>query len=696
MDRRLVFGFLMMVSAQVSTAQSLLWTRAGAPYGGLFSSLAVDSSGTIFVGALGGTIYRSSDNGESWNCVGAGLDGQDIVSIAVSRRGTMFVVAYGGSTLRSVDGGLTWIEVGGGLEGHQVYTVAMAGDGHMIAGLPQHGVYRSSDDGETWHPSNQGVENQSIYNFAIAQDGSLYAGGYGPVVFHSTNNGYSWIRGEGFGGYYHWVLSLAVNSNGDVFAGIAWGDEQTGGVYRSTDGGIQWHMIGLGQKSIPALIVDDAGQIVAGSYPVSYRSTDGGVTWTPLDSALANRSVEGLGISNSGTFFAATRNGLFRSRDGAVSWSRADSGITAYGVLTFLEYDQDCVLAGAVPGGVFRSSDQGLHWSRVESPISSPLSYTTERSGGILAGSTGGLYRSTDRGTSWSHIDIGEQSAHMFSVVESRSNVILAATAHHGIRRSTDGGSTWSDANNGLDGVFPYELITDSSVVLLGTTGGIYGSTNDGENWVLLLQNTIASSFALAGNGGILAATDSGTISTTDGGRTWRDVGNGLPDGGFLRIASNRAGTCVVAAKTGGVFVSRDWGRSWIQFDSGLPHNQVRVLEITASGFVLAGVSGSGFFIAELPDVVLPALPTSFDLGQNYPNPFNAGTWIEYSVPANSEIRVAVYDLLGRLVTRVVSDVVPAGTYRANWIPRSISSGMYFYRLESGRVTVTKKLLYLK
>jgi hypothetical protein len=97
-----------------------------------------------------------------------------------------------------------------------------------------------------------------------------------------------------------------------------------------------------------------------------------------------------------------------------------------------------------------------------------------------------------------------------------------------------------------------------------------------------------------------------------------------------------------------------------------------------------------------------PALPTTFVLQQNFPNPFNPSTTIEYSLPARETVRLVVIDLLGRTVrTLVGSQQQAAGYHRVNWDGSSddgtaCSSGVYFYRLETGLGVESRKMVLLK
>jgi hypothetical protein len=81
---------------------------------------------------------------------------------------------------------------------------------------------------------------------------------------------------------------------------------------------------------------------------------------------------------------------------------------------------------------------------------------------------------------------------------------------------------------------------------------------------------------------------------------------------------------------------------------------------------------------------------------QSYPNPFNPSTTISFSLPKRSFVSLKIYDLIGREIATIVSEELSAGNYSRQWTAESISSGVYFYRLEAGSFIETKKLIMLR
>jgi hypothetical protein len=89
-------------------------------------------------------------------------------------------------------------------------------------------------------------------------------------------------------------------------------------------------------------------------------------------------------------------------------------------------------------------------------------------------------------------------------------------------------------------------------------------------------------------------------------------------------------------------------------------------------------------------------LPTEFVLEQNYPNPFNPVTSLQYTIGSRQYVSLKVYDILGREVVTVVNEEKLAGSYEIVFDAPELSSGIYYYRLETNGFSQTKKMILLK
>jgi len=92
----------------------------------------------------------------------------------------------------------------------------------------------------------------------------------------------------------------------------------------------------------------------------------------------------------------------------------------------------------------------------------------------------------------------------------------------------------------------------------------------------------------------------------------------------------------------------------------------------------------------------VPEFANVYTLKQNYPNPFNPRTTIKYSIPESEFIQLTVYDMLGREVSKLVNEEQSKGAYKIEFDSSRLTSGIYFYRLQSGKYVETKKMLLMK
>ncbi|MBU0982367.1 MAG: PKD domain-containing protein [candidate division Zixibacteria bacterium] len=89
-------------------------------------------------------------------------------------------------------------------------------------------------------------------------------------------------------------------------------------------------------------------------------------------------------------------------------------------------------------------------------------------------------------------------------------------------------------------------------------------------------------------------------------------------------------------------------------------------------------------------------LPDGFALSQNYPNPFNPSTTIDFSLPQAGHVDIAVYNVMGQKVATLANGEYGAGVYSIEWDGSRYASGVYFYRIQAGKFTETKKMILLK
>ena len=94
--------------------------------------------------------------------------------------------------------------------------------------------------------------------------------------------------------------------------------------------------------------------------------------------------------------------------------------------------------------------------------------------------------------------------------------------------------------------------------------------------------------------------------------------------------------------------------------------------------------------------MVISVPPTRFNLAQNYPNPFNPTTVIQYAIPVESHVTIKVLNAIGEEVAELLNETKAPGTYEINFNAKSLSSGVYFYRIQAGNFVETKRMMLIK
>lgn len=142
------------------------------------------------------------------------------------------------------------------------------------------------------------------------------------------------------------------------------------------------------------------------------------------------------------------------------------------------------------------------------------------------------------------------------------------------------------------------------------------------------------------------------------------------------------------------------------QIDSLTPGNTYfwKVCAKNISGDSLWSSGVNGFYVDEnATDVEITSntIPENFELFQNYPNPFNPTTIIKYAIPSNvkgetANVKLVIYDVLGRELKTLVNKELSAGSYEVQFNANELTSGIYFYSVQAGEYSVTKKMLLMK
>ncbi|KAA3598429.1 MAG: T9SS C-terminal target domain-containing protein [Calditrichaeota bacterium] len=158
------------------------------------------------------------------------------------------------------------------------------------------------------------------------------------------------------------------------------------------------------------------------------------------------------------------------------------------------------------------------------------------------------------------------------------------------------------------------------------------------------------------------------------------------------------------------IFYSNDFGQNWQPIEttiSGTSGENIDYLNFVSSNGYAFSKKGDLFYRFDLNQVITSIdseklqIPTKFSLSQNYPNPFNPTTRIEFAIPQVSNVQLQIFNVKGRLVKELANSKMNVGFYNFDWNGTDsngtkVSSGIYFYKLETEGFIQTKKMILLK
>jgi photosystem II stability/assembly factor-like uncharacterized protein len=349
------------------------------------------------------------------------------------------------------------------------------------------------------------------------------------------------------------------------------------------------------------------------------------------------------------------------------------------------------IFAATNTGGVFRSTDGGENWFATSLSID-VFSLALNSNGTIFAGTENGIYFSIDQGENWTSGSIGLTDPNIYSLAINSNDFIFAGTRDSGMFRSTNDGASWIKINNGFTtstNVLAL-AISLSNALLAGTGGGgVFRSTNDGESWTTVNTglppggSRAVRAITVDSSGNIFAGTFAGVFRSSNDGTSWTPTAMNL----HTRALASNVHSHIFVGTLGGPFRSTDNGENWTGISSGLSDTILRSFAINAVGVIFAGSIGGAVFRSTESTINVKESQsytfTSYLLEQNYPNPFNPTTVISYELPVVSEVKLSVYNILGKEVTVLVSEPQNAGRYNVEFEASGFPSGLYFYEMRA-------------
>jgi photosystem II stability/assembly factor-like uncharacterized protein len=422
-------------------------------------------------------------------------------------------------------------------------------------------------------------------------------------------------------------------------------------------------------------------------------------SWEYLSSIPSHDKITTISVVNENLIWVCGENtAIYYTTNGGFNWIDAGGSLSGSPLYGLCALDENLCWVGRFQGDIWKTTNGGLSWT---------MQFM------LNSGFVNGIKMfNADFGVSF-------------------GNPTELTNQNYQLRRTTNGGLNWlisyvaplcgpyqMGAPNAWDNIDTSGFWFGSGTILPNaasarvyrTTTGFFGTWYYTElpgtgGTAGLFFSAIAFVNATSG----LTGSNTGSIfRTTDGGVTWGYAQNppGLTNYSCVNMYGFKDASNIIRVVTNGssgckMFITTDLGAAWTEetlpsqaVTGGIQHIQFVNHELGFAG------GGAGKFYRYGPPIGVKLqggkIPYDYALGQNCPNPFNPNTRIEYAVPKDGNVKIAVYDLPGREVTVLVDEYKNPGTYSVDFNALNVSTGIYFYKMESGKFTDTKKMLLIK
>lgn len=396
-------------------------------------------------------------------------------------------------------------------------------------------------------------------------------------------------------------------------------------------------------------------------------------SWSAQTSGTTNQFLTVSTVSDQIGWAAGVGPTVVRTTNGGSTWTSATgTGITGdiYNIYAWSANDALCTTSPAATF-IYKTTNGGATWTQVYTLAGAfinaiqMVSATEGYAEGDPVGGKWMILKTTNGGTNWARMatepaQVGAEAGwnNSFQIIGTN---IWFGTNSTKVYHSTDLGATWtSGATTGTANTY--------GVHYNNLTTGLAGGT------AMVVSTNGGTSYS--------AVTSPGTAGNMNGvegqGTDWWALRS---DANIYRSTNGGAAWTTAYTQAGAVFQDIDFTdvggcpKGWAVGNAGLIAKMVTT----------TGISN---FNSEIP--------ASFNLMQNYPNPFNPTTNINFSIPKSGLVTLKVYDMVGKEVATLVNEVKTAGNYIVGFNASNLPSGAYFYRLESGNIVDTKKMLLIK
>jgi|GEM_PF-1547636 len=708
MSRILPLFFLLLIT---SSANSQVWESIATPAGGYIDAMTRIAPNHVLALQQFGGMYRSLDDGASWEFVTDTFAGISVFDMVTAPSGAVYIIAFQ-RLFHSNDMGATWTM-------RQLPFVPASIDftqsGDLLVGAPGR-LMLSDDFGASWtaiHPNPLVTFNLRC---TVAPSGSWFAGGYRSGLYRSTDEGANWLRLDGSFPNGD-VFSISSPTNSLVIVGVE------GNTLRSVDDGQSWkETSGLDGLNTYGILLGGDNALYAVTNTGLSISTDDGSSWHSVD---GYRNIGAIVATGQG-MLASADGRLLHSTDAGTSWEASDAGMRVQnpGAILAVNSESSLLLAGYENSGLFVSTDNGTHWDLIESDLR--YGYTVID---ISASSTDRVAALTDdhrlllrdEGNAlWQSVALPPAPGTQIQALVARNDGVIILGDRLGVTRvSRDWGANWSVSGT-IDAGVPSVAISDlrqdvlqSSMPLYAATDrGVFKSTNDGASWTEVTPEGIRRPYiklavevtSQSTDRVVIAATEERVFRSTTAGASWELILETTIAEPIRDLFLTRLGhiVCLVGNKLISYIHDPLYPR---KHSYALPDDVVSIGGLDLGGRVYVTTALHGIFRTTHNILDIRAdtrVPTSVAL-EVYPTIIGTASTLgieqataSFTLPHRSNVVVAVIDALGRMLRTQDHGIMDAASHSILLPTGDLPSGRYVVTILTETLTESRAIMSIR
>lgn len=652
-----------------------------------------------------GTIIKTTNAGNNWILL-KNFTPNHFRNLFIIDSLLIYVVGESGSIFKTTNSGNNWFQINLGISTTFNDVLFLNDLTGYIAGDQ---ILRTTNSGNNWTMQSGYYHLNSI---CFTTDLTGFIAGALNKVYKTVNGGINWVLITP-PVYSSWNSVFFNDSMNGLLFGI------NGNILKTSDGGNSW-MQTFSNNNLSYITHFKFNNILfVGGDGIILKTSNFGINWMNFQTFQNTNYVSSIKAFNDSTInillsqriFSASGSGfdLLSTTNNGYNWISQTYGYKneLFNSVKFFNSNTGIISS---QGKILRTSNCGNNWYVV---YSNPYNLNTinifDNGHAYTAGSNIFL-KSTDFGETWNIVtnSIVWGSYPSISFINEANGLLLGHDANpwndYKLWKTTNGGISWMIINNLVSGsARNVKMIDEMVYYIVGTN--VFKTSNGGNNWYMmdLPSNYKYGIYFFNADTGIIGGVG-GTFRTSNGGINWTQVyyNNGASIQNFdfinpnigIGVGYSYSDTRMIKTTNGGI--------SWIPIQ-GITANENTSIEmidedtiyvVGYGGLIIKTTNGGNRIIGI--NQLSENNPNKIFLSQNYPNPFNPATNIKFDIPRRSNVKISIYDILGKEISVLVDEELNQGTFEVNWDASNFPSGVYFYKIEIGEFSESKKMILIK